>query len=122
MEIIIALKKLKVAMTSAEITADLALDASNKKVTASTWGFNTALYANPIVLLVVAIIAVIAALWMLEKKFKFVTQSIELITESFKTLFDMVHGGVKVFTDLGGAMDVVGDIGDRITGFVGSIT
>jgi len=122
MEIIIALKKLKIAMTKAETSADVALDASTKKTTTSTWGFNTALLANPMVWIVVAIIAVIAALVYLEKKFKFVTQSVEIITDAFKELFDIIFGGVKVFTDLGGAMDAVGDIGDRITGFVGSIT
>ena len=122
MEIMIALKKLNIAMTNAETTATVAGDGAKKSATASTWGLNTALYANPMVLLVVAIIAVIGALYYLEKRFKFVTQSVEIIGDAFKDLFDMISGGVKVFTDLGGAMDAVGDIGDKITGFVGSIT
>ena len=122
MEIMIALKKLNIAMTKAETTATVTQDGATKSATASTWGFNSALLANPLVLLVVAIIAIIAALVHLEKKFKFVTQTVEIMTEAFKTLFDVVFGGVRTFTDLGGAMDAIGDIGDRVTGFIGSIT
>jgi hypothetical protein len=122
LEIIIALQKLKTVTAKADTTATVAQDGATKSATASTWGFNTALLANPMVLLVAAIIAVIGALYYLEKRFKFVTQSVEIISEAFKNFFDMIEGGVKVFTDLGGAMDAVGDIGDRITGFVGSIT
>ena len=122
LEIIIALQKLKTVTTNVDTAATAAQDGVTKKATASTIGFNTALLANPMVLIVAAIIAVIGALFYLEKRFRFVTQSVEIITEAFKDLFDLIGNGVAVFTDLGGAMDAVGDIGDKITGFVGSIT
>ena len=88
MEIFIALKKLSVAMETADTSAKGANVAATNTATASTWGFNTALLANPIVLIVVAVIALVLVLVALEKKFGIVTMAVDGLTAYFKMWLD----------------------------------
>ena len=122
MEIFIALKKLQTAATVESTAATGAGSAATKGATASTWGFNTALLANPIVLIVVAVILLIGALYVLERKFGLVTMAVEGLTNYFKTMYDAITDVVDGVENLISKIDVLGDIGDRVTGFVGSIT
>jgi len=122
MEIFIALKKMQTAMTASSTAATTAGSAATKGATASTWGFNTALLANPVVIIVVAIIALIGALYVLERKFGLVTMAVESLTNYFKTMYDAITDVVDGVENLISKIDVLGDIGDRVTGFVGSIT
>ena len=121
MEIFIALKKMQTAMTASSTAATTAGSAATKGATASTWGFNTALLANPVVIIVVAIIALIGALYVLERKFGLVTMAVDGLTAYFRFLYDIIDNVVNSMDDLISKLDVVGDIGDRVSGFVGSI-
>jgi|TARA_R100000049_G_C1948542_1_gene94818 hypothetical protein len=122
MEIFIALKKMQTAMTASSTAATTAGSAATKGATASTWGFNAALLANPIVLIVVAVILLIGALYVLEKRFGLVTMAVGALVFPFKLWLDTLQSVIGAVEDLVSKMDVLGDVGDRVSGFVGSIT
>ena len=122
LEIFIALKKLQTAVTVESTAATTAGSTATKGATASTWGFNTALLANPVVLIVVAIIALIGALYVLEKRFGLVTSAVDALTVPFQLLLGIIKDVIDRVDDLTSKFDVLGDVGDRVSGFVGSIT
>ena len=111
MEIFIALKKLSVAMETADTSAKGANVAATNTATASTWGFNTALLANPIVLIVVAIIALVLVLVALEKKFGIVTMAVDGLTAYFKMWLDVLE---KVQSSISGMVNSLDSVGDAI--------
>jgi len=119
MEIFIALKKLSVAMETADTSAKGANVAATNTATASTWGFNTALLANPVVLIVVAIIGLVVALVALERKFGLVTASVEALGDVFRMLQDKVDG---LFGSLKGITSAAAELGDALSfGPVGAV-
>tara|TARA_R110002051_G_scaffold324945_2_gene424731 strand:+ start:66 stop:731 length:666 start_codon:yes stop_codon:yes gene_type:complete len=121
-EIYIALKKAKVAM---EVKDKVTTKGATKAVVGHTGAMaalNAVYMANPLIFIVVLVVALVASLYLLEKRFGAVTYLVEELTKVFKYLKDGVDGVTASVTGLGDKMGVIGDIGDRMTGFVGSIT
>ena len=112
MEIFIALKKLSVAMETADTSAKGANVAATNTATASTWGFNTALLANPIVLIVVAVIALVLVLVALEKKFGIVTMAVDGLTAYFKMWLGILE---KVAGSMKGLTSSAAELGDALS-------
>jgi hypothetical protein len=67
--------------------------------TAATWAFNTALLANPIVWIIVAIVALIAALYLLWKHWDDVKIALEQVWNALKDVGDYILGGLKAAWD-----------------------
>jgi uncharacterized protein YoxC len=92
-EIIIALAAAIGGLSAAIVVANFAMKAwaaAQAIATAATWLFNAALAANPIVLIVAAIAALVAGLIILEKKFGILTAGLEALMG----IFDKVRDGI----------------------------
>jgi hypothetical protein len=96
-----------------------------KLATAATWLMNTALYACPLVWIVGAIVAVVAVLVILEKKFGVVTSAVKLLTGAIHTIIGFFGGvvdairGVVVDTDkLTEANERLIDAEERVEGAI----
>ena len=121
-EIFIALKKAKVAMETSDTAATGASTVATKKATGSMARLNAVMYANPLVFIIALVIAMVAALYLLEKRFGLVTKLVEKLGEGFDLWRQYIDGVVASLTGLGDKMGIIGDIGDKMTGYVGSIT
>jgi TP901 family phage tail tape measure protein len=67
--------------------------------TAATWAFNTALLANPLVWIVILIVALIAALYLLWKHWDDVKVVLEQVWNAFKDFGNWVMSGLKAAFD-----------------------
>lgn len=67
--------------------------------TAATWAFNASLLANPLVWIVVAIIALIATLYLLWKHWDAVTEALSGVWDALKGVADFIMGGLKAALD-----------------------
>tara|TARA_R100000458_G_scaffold11194_1_gene8916 strand:+ start:2117 stop:2695 length:579 start_codon:yes stop_codon:yes gene_type:complete len=83
---------------------------------------NAVMLMNPIMLIVVAIIALVAVLIILEMKFGVITSSIQLANEAMKDFKEWIFGIGDGLDGLAAKFEIIGDIGDKLTGYVGSIT
>ena len=109
-EIIIALAAAIGGLSAAIVVANFAMKAwaaAQAIATAATWLFNAALWANPIVLVVAAIAALVAGLIILEKKFGILTAGLEALMG----IFDKVRDG------LGWLAEKLGLASDEIENF-----
>ena len=121
-EVYIALKKAKAALEYKDATATKTSTAATITSTGAMKKLNMVLRANPIIFIISLVIAFALALYSLEKRFgsiTFVIEQMSKVFNKFKDDLDMLTASV---TGLGDKMGVIGDIGDRLTGFVGSIT
>jgi len=92
-EIIIALAAAIGGLSAAIVVANFAMKAwaaAQAIATAAQWAFNAALAANPIVLVVAAIAALVAGLVILEKKFGILTAGLKALMG----IFDKVRDGL----------------------------
>ena len=112
MEMFIAMKKFMTAVETAETGAKTANTGATSAATASTWGFNTALLANPVVWIVVAIIALVVALVQLERKFGMVSMAVDGLTGYFKMWLDMLD---KIMGSMNGLTSSAAELGDALT-------
>jgi len=109
-EILIALAAVIGGLSAAIVVANFAMKAwaaAQAIATAATWLFNAALAANPIVLVVAAIAALVAGLIILEKKFGILTAGLEALMG----IFDKVRDG------LGWLAEKLGLASDEIENF-----
>ena len=114
-EIIIALKKLSAVASMAHTGALAGETAATGAATTATWSLNAALYANPVGAIVIAIIALIAVLYILERKFGLVTAGVEMLGDAFERVKD----GIQWITDnAGNAVDALSPLAD-VAGAVG---
>lgn len=82
-----------------------------KLSTAATWLFNSALLANPLVWVVILIVALIAALYLLWKHWDDVTAALSKVWDAMKGVGEYIMGGLKAAFDW-----IVGGIGFLIDG------
>jgi hypothetical protein len=97
-------------LATAVVVANIAMKlwaATQAIVTAATWLFNAALAANPIVLIVAAIAALVAGLIILEAKFGIVTAALEKLMG----IFDKVRDGI------GWLAEKLGLVSDEVDNF-----
>ena len=83
---------------------------------------NAVMLMNPVILIVVAIIALIAVLVIIEMKTGIFINSLEKMNDAVKELVDWIQGLADGLDGLTAKFDILGDIGDRVSGYVGSIT
>ena len=120
LEIFLMFQNFAIARSMAHTSALGGQTAATGAATTATWGFNTALYANPIVLVVAAVVTLIAALYLLERKFNFINRTMDDINEAFAMWVDSLKAVIDSIETLASKADVIGDIGDRVTGVVRS--
>tara|TARA_R100001463_G_C3537306_1_gene222126 strand:+ start:569 stop:1234 length:666 start_codon:yes stop_codon:yes gene_type:complete len=121
-EIYIALKKAKVAMEAKDNTMTGASTKATVKHTGAMARLNAVYMANPLIFIAVLVVALVASLYLLEKRFGTITWMVDGLAKMFRKFkedIDSVSGSV---TGLGDKMGIIGDIGDKMTGYIGSIT
>ena len=79
----------------------LAQSAATNTATTSTWGLNTALLANPITLVIIGIVALVAALVALQMKFDILNKSLEAAEAIFEKIRDVVGDVIDGLGNLG---------------------
>tara|TARA_R100000458_G_C8274519_1_gene249476 strand:- start:1373 stop:2038 length:666 start_codon:yes stop_codon:yes gene_type:complete len=121
-EVYIALKKAKVALEAKDTKASKGSTVATKAQTGAMARLNAVMYANPLVFIIALVVVLVASLYMLEKKFGAVTYLVEELTKVFNSWKEGIDGITASVTGLGDKMGIIGDIGDKMTGFVGSIT
>ena len=84
--------------------------AATTTATTSTWGFNVALYANPIGIVVLAIIVLVTALWALEKKFGTVTTIMAVLNKEMQALAEFTRAAADGFDNLIDKAGILGDV------------
>lgn len=96
-----------VASEIAHTQSLLAQTAATNTATASTWGFNTALLANPITLIILGIVALVAALVALQMKFDILNKTLVLIENVFAKIKTIVTDVVDAFDNLKAKTDIL---------------
>ena len=69
-----------------------------------------------------ALIALIVVLGLIEKETGVFTDALGKMNDSVKELVDWIQGLADGLDGLVAKFDIIGDIGDKISGYVGSIT
>jgi hypothetical protein len=112
------------ALATAIIAANVAMKiytATTKAAAAATAFFNFVMSANPIVLVVIAVAAFVAALIVLEKRFGIISKGFELFSEGFyKFIINPIKQAIGFISDLIGAFKRIPGVG-AIGGFLGGI-
>lgn len=80
------------AVTIAQTTATIAKSAADKAATAAQWALNAAMSANPVALLVIALIALVAAIVIAYKKSD---KFREIVDKTFSAIRNVVVGAVS---------------------------
>lgn len=88
----------------------LAQTAATNTATTATWGFNTALLANPITLVILAVVALLGALVALHMKFDILNKSLEAAEAIFGAIKDMVEGVIDAFENIASKADILSTI------------
>jgi len=115
MEVAIALKKLHIAVTGVDTGATKASTKAKVQGTIATRALNAAMYAMPLMLVVIGAILLFKILTRLEEKTKFMTKTIEGLGAAFDKVKDSVEGA-------GGAInDFMDNVADVLTGDFSSI-
>ena len=110
LEIYLMLQQFQHASTMADVAAKEAQAGATGKVTASTWGFNTALLANPIVLIIVAVVALVAALVALHMKFDLLNKALYFLDDLFNNIKNTVMGVIEGFDNLTQKAGILGTV------------
>ena len=97
-EIYLAYLTLSIAMGQKDIATKAGQKAATDGLTKSTTGLNAAMAANPMVLIALSIVAVVAMLYILERETGKVTAVIEGLNKALRDL-------IETFTSLGGLLD-----------------
>ena len=88
----------------------LAQAAATNTTTKATVGLNTALLANPITLVILGVIALVAALVALQMKFDILNKSLEAAEAIFETIKDVIGQVVDGLDNLGAKAGVVSNV------------
>ena len=92
---------------------------ATKGLTAATWGFTTALLANPITWIVVGIAALIAVVVILERKFGAVSKAGDFLSTSIKNLVGWFKDKLKPVINV--VQAIVARFGDRLLLILGPL-
>ena len=99
-----------VASEIAHTQSLIAQTAATNTATTSTWGFNTALLANPITLIILGVIALVAALVALQMKFDILNKSLEAAEAIFGAIKSIVGEVIDVFENIAYKADILSTI------------
>jgi hypothetical protein len=99
-----------VASEIAHTSSLLAQTGATNTATASTWGLNAALLANPITLVILGVVALVAALVALQMKFDILNKSLEKAESIFGSMKDMVEGVIDAFENITAKADILGTV------------
>ena len=83
---------------------------------------NAVMLMNPVILIVAAIIALIVVLALIEKETGIFINALEKMNYAVKDLVEWIQGLGDGLDGLVSKFDILGDIGDRVSGYIGSIT
>lgn len=109
-ELYTALNTYAIATETAHTSSLLAQAKATDTAKTSTWGFNAALLANPITLIILGIVALVAALVALQMKFDILNKSLEAVEAIFGGIKDMVDGVVGAFENIAAKADILSTI------------
>jgi hypothetical protein len=109
-ELYTVLNTYAIASETARTKSLLAQATATNTATASTWGFNTALLANPITLVILGIVALLGALVALQMKFDILNKSLEAAEAIFGAIKDMVEGVIDAFENIASKADILSTI------------
>ena len=84
--------------------------------------FNAVLLMNPIILIVMAIIALVVVLVLIEKETGIFIGTLRSMNDVFQAMIMDIKGIGDGLEGLTSKFEIFGDIGDKISGYVGSIT
>jgi len=99
-----------IASMQARTTAMIAQTAATNTTTAATWGLNTALLANPITLVILGVIALVAALVALQMKFDILNKSLETAEAIFGAIKSIVGEVIDAFENIASKADILSTI------------
>ena len=100
-------KTYMIAVETAHVTALQAEIAATTGATAATWSFNAALLANPIVLIVLAVVGLIAVLVALQMKFDILNKILYGIDDLFKAIRNTIGDVIEAFDNLKAKTDIL---------------
>jgi len=104
------LNSFAIATEVAHTQSLLAQAAATSTTTKATVGLNTALLANPITLVILGVIALVAALVALQMKFDILNKSLEAVEVIFETIRDVIGQVVDGLDNLGAKAGVVSNV------------
>lgn len=104
------LNSFAIATEVAHTQSLLAQAAATSTTTKATVGLNTALLANPITLVILGVIALVAALVALQMKFDILNKSLEAAESIFETIKDVIGQVVDGLDNLGAKAGVVSNV------------
>lgn len=100
LEIYLMLQQFQHAQTMADVAAKEAQAGATGKATASQWGLNTAMLANPIAIVIVAVIALVAALVALQMKFDVLNKALYFLDDLFNSIKNTIGDVIDGFDNL----------------------
>jgi hypothetical protein len=106
-ELYTALNTYAISTEIAHTQSLIAQTAATTTATTATWGFNTALLANPITLIILGVIALVAALVALQLKFDILNKTLILIENMFKGIKNTIKDVVDAFENLRSKTDIL---------------
>ena len=104
------LNSFAIATEVAHTQSLLAQAAATSTTTKATVGLNTALLANPITLVILGVIALVAALVALQMKFDILNKSLEAAEAIFETIKDVIGQVVDGLDNLGAKAGVISNV------------
>ena len=100
-------KTYMIGVETAHVAALQAEIAATTGATAATWSFNAALLANPIVLIVLAVVGLIAVLVALQMKFDILNKILYGIDDLFKAIRNTIGDVIEAFDNLRAKTDIL---------------
>ena len=100
-------KTYMIGVETAHVAALQAEIAATSGATAATWSFNAALLANPIVLIVMAVVGLIAVLVALQMKFDILNKTLYIIDDFFKGIRNTIGDVTDAFENLRSKLDII---------------
>jgi len=100
-------KTYMIAAETAHITSLMAETAATTGAATATWNFNAALLANPIVLIVLAVVGLIAVLVALQMKFDILNKILYGIDDLFKAIRNTIGDVIEAFDNLRAKTDIL---------------
>lgn len=104
------LNSFAIASDVARTQSMMAQTAATNKATIATKSFNMALLANPITLIILGVIALVAALVALQMKFDILNKTLALINRMFKGIKNTISDVVDAFDNLKAKTDILSTV------------
>jgi hypothetical protein len=109
-ELYTALNTYAISTEIAHTQSLLAQTAATNTATTATWGLNTALLANPVTIVILAVVALVAALVALHMKFDILNKALEGTEALFKAIQEFVGDVINGFDNLAAKADILGTV------------